>query len=172
MQGESTHGAVVFRHGGELLALGFNVSQVVYDYGDVCQAITELALEGDAPIGIDEFHILNHCLDTAIAEAVTEHARITALKSETDETERLGQLAHELRNSLNTALLEFQTVRQGAVAINGSTGMVLGRSLMPLRDLIDSALSEVRLDAGAQMSERIAVAEFLDEIAVVGHSPR
>ena len=38
-------GATAARHGGDLLALGFNVSQVVHDYGDICQAITELALE-------------------------------------------------------------------------------------------------------------------------------
>ena len=56
------------------------MSQVVHDYGDVCQAITELALERKAPITVKEFHTLNRCLDTAIAEAVTEHARVIALQ--------------------------------------------------------------------------------------------
>jgi signal transduction histidine kinase len=162
-------GATATRHGRDLLARGFNVSQVVHDYGDICQAITELALERDAPIGIEEFHILNRCLDTAIAEAVTEHARITADRVGTEENERLGQVAHELRNSLNTAILAFQSLKLGTVAINGSTGMVLGRSLVELRDLIDAALSEVRLQAGAERRERLAVGEFLDEIAVVAH---
>ena len=32
-------------HGHDLLLQGFTVSQVVHDYGDVCQAITELAVE-------------------------------------------------------------------------------------------------------------------------------
>src|SRR5687768_5624751 len=32
-------------HGHDLLRQGFTVSQVVHDYGDVCQSITELALE-------------------------------------------------------------------------------------------------------------------------------
>lgn len=31
------------KHGHDLLRQGFTVSQVVHDYGDVCQAITELA---------------------------------------------------------------------------------------------------------------------------------
>jgi signal transduction histidine kinase len=162
-------GATAARHGRDLLGLGFNVSQVVHDYGDICQAITELALEQDAPIGIQEFHTLNRCLDTAIAEAVTEHTRITARRATAEENERHGQTAHELRNCLNTALLAFQTLREGTVAINGSTGMVLGRSLMALRDLLDGALSEVRLEAGTQRRERLSVAEFLDEIAVVAH---
>ena len=162
-------GVTAARHGRDLLGLGFNVSQVVHDYGDVCQAITELALEQGAPIDVEEFHILNRCLDTAIAEAVTEHARITAEKTVADENERKGRLAHELRNSLHTALLAFQTLRTGTVAINGSTGMVLGRSLMGVRDLVDGTLSEVCLEAGKQRRERLAVAEFLDEIAVVAH---
>src|ERR1051326_523210 len=36
------------QHGHDLLRQGFTVSQVVHDYGDVCQAITELAVETDA----------------------------------------------------------------------------------------------------------------------------
>ena len=44
--------------------------------GDICQAVTELALEQHAPITTEEFHTLNRCLDTAIAEAVTEHGRV------------------------------------------------------------------------------------------------
>ncbi|CAE6862664.1 hypothetical protein R69776_08090 [Paraburkholderia nemoris] len=59
-------------HGRELLTLGFSVDQVVHDYGDLCQAITDLAFERDAPFLIDEFRTLNRCLDNAIADAVTE----------------------------------------------------------------------------------------------------
>jgi hypothetical protein len=51
------------------------VSQVVHDYGDVCQAITELAGEMDAPISTEDFRTLNRCLDDAIAGAVTEYGR-------------------------------------------------------------------------------------------------
>jgi hypothetical protein len=70
--------------GRELRALGFNVSQVVHDYGDICQAITETAMDQHADISVEEFHILNRCLDTAIAEAVTEHARMTAQATAVD----------------------------------------------------------------------------------------
>src|SRR5436305_1625447 len=78
-------------HGRDLLGLGFTVSQVVHDYGDICQASTELAVDQNAPITTIEFHILNRCLDTAIADAVTEHARITAEARSADEFERMGQ---------------------------------------------------------------------------------
>ena len=62
-------------HGAALLELGYTVSQVVHDYGDICQAITELASDVDLPISTDEFHILNLCVDDAIAEAVAEYSR-------------------------------------------------------------------------------------------------
>jgi hypothetical protein len=66
------------RHGAELLALGFTVSQVVHVYGDICQAVTEIAIAQKAAISVEEFHILNRSLDAAIAGALTEHARLTA----------------------------------------------------------------------------------------------
>ena len=74
----SAIGIAAAAHGRELVESGYTVSQVVHDYGDICQAITELALEHNAPISVKEFHTLNRCLDSAIAEAVTEHARVTA----------------------------------------------------------------------------------------------
>src|SRR5687768_6945550 len=62
-------------HGHALLLKGFTVSQVVHDYGDVCQTITELALETNAPIETGEFRTLNRCLDEAISGAVTVYGR-------------------------------------------------------------------------------------------------
>ena len=157
------------KHGAELRALGFNISQVVHDYGDICQAVTEVAVEEHVAITTEEFHVLNRCLDAAIAGAVTEHARITAESRSTGEIERSGQLAHEIRDLLNTALLAFHTLKRGTVAINGSTGTVLGRSLMNLRDLVDSTLSDIRMSANIARQERVPVNLFLDEIALAAN---
>ena len=154
------------RHGGELLAQGFTVSEVVHAYGDICQAVTELAVERNAPISTEEFHTLNRCLDTAIAEAVTEHARITAEKRSTGEAERLGEVAHEIRNHLNSALLAFNSLRNGIVAVNGSTGAVLGRSLLSVRDVIDSTLADIRMEALPRYREPLHLVQFLGDLAV------
>jgi signal transduction histidine kinase len=144
------------------------VSQVVHDYGDICQTITSIAVEQKAPISVEEFQTLNRCLDTAIAEAVTEHARLTAETRSAEEVERLGHAAHELRDSLNTAILAFHTLKRGAVAINGSTGAILGQSLMTLREIVDRTLAEVRLEAGTQRRARVPVVTFIDDIAASG----
>ena len=45
-------GTSAARHGAELLTAGFTASQVVHDYGDICQAITEIAVERRARYGL------------------------------------------------------------------------------------------------------------------------
>jgi len=156
------------RHGAEMLSRGYSVAQVVQDYGDICQVITEMALETGSLMTSEEFQTLNRCLDVAIAGAVTEHARVTRQTHQAEEIERLGHTAHEARDFLSTAFLAFHSLKRGNVAINGSTGAMLGRSLMALRDLIDRTLSEVRLVANVSRIVRMPVAPFMDEIAATG----
>src|SRR5487761_328746 len=57
----SEMGAAAALHGRELMQQGFTVDQVVHDYGDLCQAITDLAFEVKERIEIDEFRTLNRC---------------------------------------------------------------------------------------------------------------
>ncbi|MEO8348247.1 MAG: HAMP domain-containing sensor histidine kinase [Acidobacteriota bacterium] len=157
-------GASAGRHGGKLLRMGFTIAQVVHDYGDVCQVVTAMADETDAAITTDEFHTLNKCVDDAIAEAVTEYTRLRERSQSNEETERLGFLAHELRNRLSAAMLAYAALKTGQVGIAGSTGAVLDRNLRGLRDLIDRSLAEVRVESGKQSRERISVSELVEEI--------
>ena len=153
-------------HGGEMLEMGFNVSQVVHGYGDVCQAITELADKTNAPITVDEFKTLNMCLDDAIANSVTEFERRRDESVAYEGMERLGVLSHELRNRVSAAMLAFHILEKGTVAIGGSTGAVLGRSLRALHTLVNNSLAGVRLEAGLGEHKRISVAELIGEAAV------
>ena len=157
-------------HGHELLLQGFTVSQVVHDYGDVCQAITELAVEMNEPISTDDFRMLNRCLDDAIAGAVTEFGREQNQSTLNGQTlrgnERAGYLAHEMRNLLNTAIVAFEVLKTGNVGVGGSTGTVLHRSLMRARALTGRSLAEVRLIQGVQNREQFPVAGFIDELAL------
>ena len=103
------------------------MSQVVHDYGDVCQSITDLALQLNAAIGVEDFRTLNRCLDDAIASAVTEHGRSNRSIVDTDaarDDEHLGFLAHEIRNLVGTASVAFEVLRTGNVGVAGSTGTV------------------------------------------------
>src|SRR5471030_3409482 len=145
-------GASAAQHGKDLLDLGFTVDEVVHDYGDLCQAITDLAVERDAPFQVDEFRTLNRCLDNAIADAVTEFSyhrdHAVADKQALVANEQAGFFAHELRNALGTATLAFAAAKAGGLSFSGATGSMLERSLTLLSDLIDNSLAEVRATAG------------------------
>jgi signal transduction histidine kinase len=150
------------KHGKELLQRGFTIAQVVNDYGGVCQTITELAVEKAAPITTGEFKTLNFCLDIATAGAVTEYGRLRAHEG----TERLGLLAHELRNHLNSAVLAFEVLKTGSVGVGGSTGAVLARGLTGLRDLIDRELAEARLGANILQRSTVIVRDFIEDVEI------
>ncbi len=130
----SDMGVGASRHGWELSQRGFTVDQVVHDYGDLCQAVTELAIERGIRFTTEEFRTLNRCLDNVIADAVTEfmyHRDFAAADREADAVNhRLGAFAHELRNLLNSAGLALIAIRDGHVGIKGATGAVLDRSLV------------------------------------------
>lgn len=161
--------ATATRHGHDLLRRGFTVEQVVHDYGDLCQAVTELAVERNVPVSAGEFHTFNLCLDNAIADAVTAFGshrdRMVSEQGNRATSERLGFLAHELRNSLNTAMLAFAAIQGGGVGPHGATAVVLERSFLGLRDLINRALAEVRLEAGVPLQhEDVNVRAFIAEV--------
>lgn len=142
-------------HGTELLRLGFTVDQVVHHYGDVCQAITELAVRKASPINTDEFRTLNRCLDEAIADAVTafgDERENRILDQATDLHARLGALADEQRRLVNVSLQTLAAIQSGKLAPAGATGAALTRTLTELRDLIDRTLPEIRLISGMTKS--------------------
>lgn len=162
-------GATAGRHGRDLLRSGFTVNEVVHNYGDLCQAITELAIELKAPISVQEFQTMNRCLDNAIADAVTEftyqHDFMGAERDVLAVNERLGTLAHELRNLVHTASLAFTAIKFGGMGMGGATSGVLERSLFALGSLADRSLSHVRMTAELPARHhRISVAHFVSEI--------
>jgi signal transduction histidine kinase len=153
-------------HGNDLLRMGFTVGQVVQDYGGLCQAITELAVESSTAISSDDFRILNGCMDGAVASAVTEFGRQREQSISDQGVEHLGVLAHELRNALNTATLAFGALQSGAVGTSGSTSGVVFRSLARMRDLLDRSLAEVRLQAGIHKRTHLSVPALIEEVAI------
>src|SRR5580693_5845427 len=161
-------GTTAALHGRDLFLEGFTIEQVVRDYGDVCQAVTNLAVETGAQISVDEFRTFNRCLDNAIAGAVTEfakHAPASDDESLRSFNSRLGPLAHELRNYLQTATYAAKAIRAGTSGVGGATAAVLDRSLMAMGNLVDRSLAEVRVTAGLPPRlQPIRLARFLGEV--------
>jgi hypothetical protein len=142
-------------HGAELLRRGFTVDQVVHDYGDVCQAITEMAVELDCAIDPDDFRILNGCLDNAIAGAVTAFAEghQTAINDLEDKRhERLSVLREEHRRLVEIAIQAFTAMKTGSLGLAGATGALLMHALTELQSLSDQSLvDEDKAEAAASL---------------------
>jgi hypothetical protein len=132
------------QHGHDLLVQGYTVSQVVHDYGDICQAITELAVERQAAISTDDFRTLNRCLDDAIAGAVTEYGRERNLPAESRMSdEPRATAARDLLKTIDISKVAFAAITSGKVGVAGSTGIVLGLALGTARDLAARLLTEL-----------------------------
>jgi signal transduction histidine kinase len=159
-------GSAAAKHGQELLGMGFTAAQVVHDYGDICQTITELAIERNARITAEDFHTLNRCLDTAIAEAVSEYGAAAARSergrggASSGPTRSRAPESGPHRSPVAPSLAERRR-RHRREHRCGAT-----RSVVGLRDLIDSALAEVRLEAVRHQPARVSLRGFVGEIAM------
>jgi hypothetical protein len=134
--------------GTEFLRLGYNLDQVVHGYGDVCQAITTLAVEQTAPISADEFRTLNRCLDNAIADAVSAFGgagQVSRVAQAETLSERLYAYAEEQRRLVDIALHAYSAIKTGSVGMAGATGALLLHTLEELRSLPDRKLPAIRL---------------------------
>ena len=166
---ERTIGARAAYSGQAFFEDGASVDDVVRGYGDVCQAITGMAHEARMDITAREFQFLNRCLDDAISGAVSSYAgqreAARALRDAATAMQRMGVLAHEIRNLLATAVLAQGAVRAG---LGAAAGAMVDRSLGALSRLVDQALEEVRLGMPAQAAPaRIELGGLIAQLQVV-----
>src|ERR1700729_1383267 len=149
---ESGLEAIATQHGRDLFEQGFSVEQVIRDYGDVCQAVTSLAVEVGVPILASEFRTFNRCLDDAIAGAVSEYSQLKDTQAIATDTAtinaeygnaELKQLETELTESriaLTDAAAALSTAQQHA---REAQARALHDSLtgLPNRELFDDRLT-------------------------------
>ena len=128
------------QHALNRLRLGFTVSQVVHDYGDVCQSVTDLAVETNAPVATDDFRTLNRCLDDAIAGAVTEYAR--------QERATKDEHSHEMRDLIKGAIMGLEAIQTGSIGAGGTTGNLLAKALRRMSELAAETPTPIRSDGG------------------------
>ena len=133
-------------HGSEMLRLGYTIDQVVRDYGDVCQAVTELAVEQKALIAADEFRSLNRCLDDAIADAVAAFGNARQASDDAESKSlhlRLGSFAEEQCRLVDIAIQSYSAIKTGNIGVTGATGALLVHTLLELRSLAGRTMAEL-----------------------------
>lgn len=163
---KGVHTEAAEKHGATYHRMGFSVSEVVYSYGVICQAITATASDLSYPITSREFQRLNLSLDTAIAEAVTAFDRLRR-DQDLSENRRIGKLARDLRGSVEDVNLTMEMIQSGTVGLRSNTASVMNRSLRRITTLIDTQLTDIRLRTDPENQlEKVRAMKVLSEVGV------
>lgn len=153
------------RHAQDSHRMGYTITQLVRGYGSICQGITEFAIESGTTITPGEFAQLNLSLDVAVAQAVEEFQTLGTRSAATDERVRVGELVHELRNYLTSAVLAHEMIRMGEVGVGGATSGVLSNALRHMREVIDRSIAELRLASKPDLgSNTFRIVAILSEV--------
>jgi len=164
-----TVGTGAAAQGKSMQSLNLSLNDVVQSYGDVCNAIVELAQQQGMSFRVNEFRLLNRCLDNAVASAVAEfsYQHDTAASAFRDQAEdlRLAAIASELHNQLGTATLAVTALRARELTLGGTTGRILERSLHQLGKLVDDMLQASQLrQQSPQQLQMVPLRDFMQLI--------
>jgi signal transduction histidine kinase len=100
------------KHGIQRLAAGFNIKEVVAEYNILRGAILDIAENYELTLTANEYHVINHIIDDAIAAAVETFAREQAAERHRQRAEHLAFVAHDLRTPLNAISLTAMVLSQ------------------------------------------------------------
>jgi hypothetical protein len=113
------------RHGGRRQRGGYAIEKLARDFGTISSAVGELAAQTEHCFGGREYQIFNACVDASIASALEEFSSRARKQHEHETAQRIGFLAHELRNALSSARMSFMMLQSGRVGMQSKTADVL-----------------------------------------------
>jgi signal transduction histidine kinase len=155
------------QHGEQRLSLGFDVAEVVREYGTLHECILDLAAEAGLDVDRRDQLIVVKWLNVGIADAVSQYVKERDLEVQRQSSEHLGFIAHELRNPLGSARLAFERLRRKELheLKESRTVDMLDRGLRRTSEMIDSVLSQASLKMGVvPRLAPVALRPFLKEI--------
>jgi signal transduction histidine kinase len=154
-------------HGAQRFGLGFDVGEVVREYGMLQDCILDLAREGNAVVSLDEHVILNRWINGGIALALSQYVSQRELELQRQSSEHLGFIAHEVRNPLGAAQLAFTHLRTTVLATGGRAVDVLERNLKRTTDVVAGALTHASLKMGVlPHPQLIHLRPFIDDLVL------
>lgn len=103
--GEPACDNVPEEHGMQRYSAGFDIEEVVAEYGMLRRAIFDLAEADGVSLPVASMHVLAVTIDTAVANAVRAYATEQAAEIRKRRQEYLSFVAHDLRTPLNAIVL-------------------------------------------------------------------
>jgi signal transduction histidine kinase len=158
-------GENALEHGAQRLSLGFDVGEVVREYGALHRCVIELAKDAGLVITPHEQVVLARCLNAGVANAVSQYVSERDAELHRQMAEHIGFIAHEVRNPLSSARMAFGLLQRRELAAGGTVVELLSRTLRRTVDVVDNTLQHASLSLGVSpRPERLALAPLLEEI--------
>jgi signal transduction histidine kinase len=152
-------------HGAQRLALGFNVREVVREYGILHRCVIAIAAESGHVPTAREHTVLASVLNDGIAAAVTQYVADRDTELRRAMSEHLGFIAHEVRNPLSSARMAVGLLKRRELAKGGRAVDLLERTLRRTSDVVDNALNHATLSLGVlPRLELVRLGELLREV--------
>jgi signal transduction histidine kinase len=145
---------------------GFPIEHLVPTYAALSTAVGELGGRLHLAFGAEEYGVFNQVIDAHVAKAIEEFAEDAQCARDHALGERLGSLAHELRNALASASMAFGMLERGLIGIRGPTADVVRRNHRRMGALIEQTLVAARARSGGVRAElhEIRLSPLLREI--------
>jgi signal transduction histidine kinase len=153
------------QHGVQRLRLGFNIGEVIREYGLLHECISELTNGAGHALNAAEQVLIARTLNQGMADAASQYVSQRDAEVARQASEHMGFIAHEVRNGLSTSMMAYETLRRsGATA--GPVVDRLGRSLRTVSEVVDNALTQSWLRMGVvPRSQSLQIGPFLEELA-------
>jgi signal transduction histidine kinase len=152
-------------HGAQRFRLGFDIGEVVREYGVLNECIQDLVRDAQVTVSLREQEVTGRWLNAGIANALAQYVSQRDSELQRQASEHLGFIAHEVRNPLSAAWNAFQRLRATELAAGGRAVEILERNLRRTADVIDSALTHASLKMGVSpRPQAIALDDFIREI--------
>ncbi len=132
-------------HGLQRLAAGFDIKEVVLEYNVLRRAAHEVAETAGLRLGAEEWRVINHIIDDAIAWAVDTYAREQAAELQRRRDEYFTFVAHDIRTPLNAISLTVTLLTQecGSGALEAADMLrAMQRNVQRIDDLVRRILEE------------------------------
>jgi len=152
------------QHGSQRLRLGFDVGEVVREYGVLHECLIEAVADAGYPISPPEQCLVARAMSEGIADAVSQYVEQRDAELERQASEHLSFIAHEVRNGLASAMLTYQALRASSGVPDGALER-LGRNLGSIAQVVDNELMQSWLRMGVEpAAQSVPIRPFLDEL--------
>lgn len=164
------------KHGIQRFRVGFDLREVVTEYGLLLDIILEAAHASDVDVTPANLRDLIAAVNLGIAEAVSAFADERREAEHKLAAEHVSFVSHELRNPLGAALLSLELLESTSLDERQTRlGGMVRRNLTRLRDLVHQVLTAERLRAGVaprleKCPLRAALAEATEEATLTAQS--